>query len=557
MSWRTAVRFSRTAFVELSFQAIYGFRRGNLLPPQPAETLGRQSRRRVLQSKLLVTVLLGLISLSLVLTLSSGVRDRLAPDLPVGLYVAGTLSAVLVLELAFLWWTGLQVLPTYLSSAILPLFETLPVESSTLDRLALILLLRLFDLPILGCLVMTPLALGIALGSVTAGLLAVPAVLVMVIFAVGLALVTGRFFVRRVQGARGGGGQTILRWTYLVLWAVPAFAMYGFLTFSSTFFRTLTALAANGPVPDLTALSMIFPFPLASLPTLGTVGTGLPSDGGLAGSGWVLLAVAGYLLAAVALTRWVGVSARAMARGGTEVVLGPRAIHTALRPRSAALSILWKDLRTASRTPGYAFLILLPILDAVAVGLFAFVANPSDTDVLNLGAAAVATAALLATFFAPAFFAIEVIGFSYTRTLPLRPGSVVAGKTLLVTLLYLTAALLIVGLTSLRVFAPSVFLLFVLAELPAVVAAASFEMGILFRQAQKVGVPLVNMYTGAWRTTLVSIPGLVLAGLPLFLFTYFRSHTTSGALGLMGLTAAIELVGVLVVLLALSRGPSR
>ena len=80
-----------------------------------------------------------------------------------------------------------------------------------------------------------------------------------------------------------------------------------------------------------------------------------------------------------------------------------RPLHTGAPIRTGGVdwAVLTKDLRTASRTPGYAFLTLLPLLDAVAIGLWTYVSSPAPTDALNLALAAVATAALLANLLRP------------------------------------------------------------------------------------------------------------------------------------------------------------
>ncbi|MCI4360813.1 MAG: hypothetical protein L3J91_03845, partial [Thermoplasmata archaeon] len=229
-SWRTAWRLADPAYTELAFQAIYAVRQGNLPPSVPSGDLARVARLRVLQSKLLVSALLGFLSLGSLLLLNPIAQKLFVSVMPQGLYVATVLGALVVLELTLIWWTGLQVLPAFLAAGIVPLLRTLPVDPVTLRRASLILLLRLFDAPALTCLVLTPLAAGVALGSFWGGLLLLPAVLAAVVFAISLALLSGRFFVRRIQGARGGVGPAAVRWAYLVLWAVPAFAMYGFIT---------------------------------------------------------------------------------------------------------------------------------------------------------------------------------------------------------------------------------------------------------------------------------------------------------------------------------------
>ena len=539
MSWKEASRLSEVAFTELSFQAIYAFRQGNLLPPGPAATLVARARRRVLQSKGVVSFVLGFLALgaSLALRATPDTIRAVGATVPLGVFRAGVLTGVFGLDVAFLWWTGMQVLPTFLASQVFPVLEPLPIDDRTLTESAALLYLRLFDLPAATVVLATPLFVGIALGP-GIGLAVVPGAVAVVAFSLALSLLTGRFFVRKVQGARSGGGRMIVRWLYLVLWLVPAFAMFGFVTAAPAFFELLGGISNGGPSVVSDLLLAAFPYPFAALPAAvssGPQGLGLDATGRAV----LVVATAGYLALAAWSVVWVLRSVRRIGLVPPTTVRSPPTAPLALRPRSPSIAVLSKDLRIASRTPGFAFLILLPILDAFALGLWTYVSAPNATAALNLGLGAVTTAALLATFFGPAFFAIEVFAYSYGRTLPLSDRALLLGKVGLVALMYLVASAVVLGLTLPRVFAPTLFLLFVAAELPGVLAAALVELGILFRRARTRGLPITNLYTGAWYAFLVSFPGLLAAGAPLVTFELLRSAGSALApLGMFGVAMA-------------------
>lgn len=537
MSWREAWRISQPAYTELAFQAIYGLRQGNLPPREESTSLGRKARRRVAQSKFLVSMILALLALGTQVALGSKVQDLTAGILDRGLYVTAITGAVLLLELALLWWTGLQILPTYLASGTIPMLQTLPVEGATLRRVALLLLLRLFDAPAATCLVLTPLAVGLALHSVPAALAVVPAVAAVIVLAIALALRTGEFFVRTIQGAHSGRGQTALRWGYLVLWAVPAFAMYGFIAIAPQVLRILATLSTPVPTPALLGVLAIFPLPFGAVPAL----LGASS----AAMTWLappLLTIVGvYAFGSALAGNWLLGAPLRFTRTLPAATLPSEVTPVELRIDGVSAAIVRKDLRMASRIPGFAFLILLPLLDAVALGTLTFFANPTPDRVFNLAAAAVATSALLATFFGPALFAIEVMGYSYIRTLPLTDRSLVLGKVTMITLLYLGAATIVSVLTVARVFAPLTFLAFIAAELPGVLAAAFLEFGLLFRRARRYGLPIVNLYTGAWWATAVAVPGLIAAGLPLVTFNLLSNAGSLWAVPLMAAVGLLEL----------------
>jgi predicted permease len=539
VGWREAWRLSDAPYTEIAFQAIYALRQGNLPSSTPDDELADRARRRVAQSKIMVSFVLGLVAVGTYFFLSPPVEDALGGGLPRGLYVAGVLDGVLVLELALVWWTGLQILPTFLGTAALTLLETMPVEEGTLDRVGAILVFRLFDAPAITCLVLTPIAVALALDSPLAGLAIIPGVVAVVAVAVALSLLTGRFFVRRVQGARGGGRQSLVRWSYLLLWAIPAFAMYGFVTFSGQFFALIQQLWYYGPAPAFAALVLSFPFPFAALSASAPSAQGVTAPTAIDPL-WAIFGTIVYLEVVVALLAWLVRAPRRLVRTTPEAGGVARAGDLRLFPSSPSWAVLRKDIRTASRTPGYAFLILLPLLDAVAIGFWTVV-NPSNGDTFNLGVAAVATAALLATFFGPAFFAIEVMGYSYARTLPLPDRSVLLGKVLLVAILYVIASTLVLGLTLFRFFQPWLFIAFIAAEFPGVIAASLLELGLLFREARRRGLPIVNLYSGAWYATMVAIPGVLVASVPLVAFEFLRQGPALITFPSMGALALVEL----------------
>jgi hypothetical protein len=130
-----------------------------------------------------------------------------------------------------------------------------------------------------------------------------------------------------------------------------------------------------------------------------------------------------------------------------------------------------------------------------------------------------------------------VVAYSYGRTLPLPDRTLVLGKVALIAMIYLVAAGLVLAITDLRISDPWVFLGFILAELPAVMAASFLELGILLRRARRRGLPLVNLYTGAWVAVLVSIPGLFVASAPLVTFEVFRGAAGVVGVGAMALVA--------------------
>ena len=542
MTWRDAARLSEVAFTEVAFQSVYAFKQGNIAPPGPARVIVAKSRRRVAQSKAVVSCVLALLALGAAIALRVAAdRAKYLPAgaIPLGTFQAGVLTGLLALEVAFLWWAGMQVLPTFLSSGALPVLESLPIDEPTLRWTAGILYLRLFDLPALTVLIATPLAVGLVLGPV-AGVAMIPGAFAVIGLSLGLSLITGRFFLRRVQGSRGGGGRTIVRWSYLVLWLVPVFSMFVFVVAAPAFLEWLGRLSASGPSLQAHLLLLAFPFALATLPALAASG---PSGLGLDPTGWVFLGAGVALYAALTIWSlvWVMASVQRVGLVPALAELPGRAADVELNPQRPVLAVLTKDLRIASRTPGYAFLILLPVLDSIAIGLLTYLSPPGTSTSFSIALAAVTTAAILATFFGPAFFAIEVFAYSYGRTLPISERTLVSGKTLLVTAMYLVAASTVLGISLARIFEPALFAAFILGELPAVTAAAFLELGLLYRRARIRGLPITNLYSSAWFAFIVGVPGVLVAAGPLVTFEIVKRAGPWIGLLAMAVVALLEL----------------
>ncbi|HTT16181.1 MAG TPA: hypothetical protein VMH49_02315 [Thermoplasmata archaeon] len=516
MGWRDASRIADVAFGEVALQATYALRQGNPVPTEDGRRMVARSRRRVRQSKALIAGLLGLLTLGAALLARAGpmLRANLVPvPLPAGLFRTGVLAGLFGLDVALLWWTGLQALPTLLGSSAITVLEPLPIDRGTLRRAAAIVFFRLFDLPAATVLVATPLFVGLAFGPL-AGIATVPAAVSAVVFALALALLTSRFFVRRIQGSRGGGGGALVRWAYLLLWLLPAFGLLALVTASPPFFRALAHLAGPATPGWADALAAVYPIPLALLPA--AAAGGLPSLG--ISRTIVELAVAAgatYALLAALAGRWLyGAVVSVSDVPPAAPAVAPSASFR-LWPQTPAWAVLTKDLRLASRTPAYAFLILLPLLDSVALGLVTYAGAPGSSAARGVALGAVSAAALLATFFGPAFFALEVIAQSYGRTLPLAPRSMAVGKVALVGAIFLASGGIVLVITAARIPAPALFAAYVAAELPAVLAAGLAELALLFRWSRRRGLAITNLYAGTWHVLLVAVPGVILAAAPL------------------------------------------
>ena len=69
---------------------------------------------------------------------------------------------------------------------------------------------------------------------------------------------------------------------------------------------------------------------------------------------------------------------------------------------------------------------------------------------------------------------------------------------------------------------------------------------MLLERAKRTGVPIASLYSGAWWTTLVVVPGLVVSVAPLVLYTYFTLPYLPALvwMGLLSLSLAAVVGGI-------------
>lgn len=541
LGWAGCRRVARVVYDEFSFQSIYALKQGNtsvLLEGKRGEEAVEKARTRVAQSKGMVAFLIFMVIGAGMLALTNTAFQYLGDGLPISDYTTSVIAGELLLIFSLLWMTGLQVAPTLLGSRVFPLLATLPLSRRDMQRVGLLVFARIFDAPALTAIVFLPIALALVTGSALAGVVIAFGTFVTVVLACAVSLVTARFFLVRVSGAQGGSrGSLVLRWVYLLVWSLPSLAITAFVAFSVQILNGLSVWETQNP-GAFEALLLVYPFPFAYLsalmkyPDLNVYGTLL--------SPLFWAVTVGYVLLAVLAARWLRTAPVDMALLTPHSSRNLEESSSVLRISSPAGAILAKDVRIASRTPGYAFLILLPLLDAFILGLSTYFSSPNPAYADHFAFAAITVAALLATFFGPAFFATEVMGFSFTRTLPIPRRTLLFGKAALIFLIYLAAAVLVGVLVAARISAPIPFTLFAAAELPGVLAAAFLELGVLFHKAEKSGIPITNLYSGAWWATLVVIPGLLVAGAPLLVYYAIgKVYDTAVAVPSMGLTALV------------------
>jgi predicted permease len=546
MDWKERRRIAANFYKELSFQSVYALKSGNLFSGEKEG--GRKDKaelaeRRSFQSKITVSVMFAFTCASFFFIVTEG--RYFLPTTLTPLYFDSTIIAmVLVVLFSLVWITGLQVALPFLSSQALTLLRALPIKEKDIERITIYAFIRLFDIPLATALVVFPITVGLALGSWVAALASVPAVAITEVFSLFLSLLTAKFFALRVSGSSGGSILSMAtRWMYLILWTIPSLVITIFIAFSLQILGTLGQWESSSPLA-LKVLFSVFPFPYSYFVSALAIRPPLSIDI----LPWVV-AAALYACLAWLAARWLVKAPLELGRTQIAVNFSAPASNRFVTS-TPSVAIIKKDLRIASRTPAYAFLLLLPMLDAFILGLFTYVGNPNPDLADRYARAAVTVAVLLATFFGPVFFVTEVMGFSLTRTLPITQRTLILGKSLLITIVYIVAFILVAVLVASRVHDIEAFLFYAVAELPAVVAASLLEINILLWRAEKTGVPISSLYSGAWWATLVVVPGLIVAGLPLLVYEFLlTSSRANSALPFMAVVSVLLLVSISVAVL--------
>lgn len=524
-SWRSAWALSRPLFTEFAFQAVYALRQGNLLTSRgvapDARTAVATARQRMFGAKLVLSlVMLGLI-LAIAYVLRGGpsqIPDAIS-SFDFSIFI---LAGALVFVVAILWLTGIQVAPLLASSKSFVALETLPIPRRLLQRVAVVTVLRVLDLPALVALIALPLATAWATQSPLVGVLMVPATACAVIFAATLSLLSASFFQRHVAGLPGASLRTTtLRWAAVSIVVVPVLMIVAFLGFLVPELILTNSCLLTPPLnggcpaaipPVMDRLLAIFPFAWTYLAGWSAdAGWSLP-NGPYLQVAWIFATL--YLTLAEGLVIWFrGAPLRlalATPRAEARRLPSDYRLHTS----GTLMALLRKDLRIASRSPEYAILMLFPIVNAGVIALSTDFGNPTLWTVHILAFSAVVTAAGLTVLLGPAVFASEVMGYSLTQTFPLPRRMLLAAKATLMTSLYLIATILVLVVMLGRLVNWDLLVLFAGGEALAVLAATLVEVGILYWRAGKTGAAPVSQFMGALGWSMVIIPGALVAAVP-------------------------------------------
>jgi hypothetical protein len=511
---------SQKVYKEISFQSIFSFRSGGILPQRgrgSVEQLVKNAQINTLISKLLTTVFVAVFGFTIFLPFRFGSSSAVPPEV----VFAGGVSAFLAVVLSLITVMGLQVSTSFVSSKILEVLGPLPLSRSDISSILFLCLVRIFDIPLAGSVVILLAAYAIAGGTLIGGVVALVGIIATEIFALALTIGLARFFYSRVTG---GGGRSrwkgILRIIFMLVWILPSFGTYFVINFATQIAQSFASTA--GVLTSASQLLLlVYPFcfgSLVSFANFSKVNT-FP----------LLLALCssiGYSILAYSAFRWVIRSVRKLGTGG--VITKTREIvkDTSVSPQAPWLGIIRKDLRVASRAPSYASLFLLPPLETAILGIsFSSVGDIGFSASLGI----LVGVSLVTLVLPPTLLSIEGLASSYTRSLPLKKRTAIAAKAVLSMLMYTSSLLILILITLYLQRGIIIILTFGSIQMLSVAAASLLELVISARKFWKEGFAIGNIYARLSTYIAIIVPGLILALVPVVAavaaFVYANSLT--------------------------------
>jgi hypothetical protein len=503
-------RLSSVVYKEVSFQSIFSLRAGSGLPQngrRDIKQLVASAKFNTLISKLVTSVFLGIFAVTIFVPV---LFSDLGPTIPREIAIPGGISAFLTVVLFLIVFMGLQMSTAFVSSKIVDVLSPLPLSKKDVSRIVFLCFVRIFDIPLVAAGVVFLLVFFLVGGTVLGGLVSIVGIVVTEIFALSLTVLLAKFFYARV--ARAGGrsmAQTVLRFMFMLVWILPTFAAYLVVNFARQIVEAFAALT-QGLTSASQALVMIFPFSFGYLVSYATFMTQISYlTLGLSVSASVVYGFLAYYCLG-----WVTETVREIGMGGIIRSVRETVKDTIIKPQIPWVGIIRKDIRVASRSPSYASLFLLPVVQTAVLALtFTSFSEMGPATALGL----LTGISLLTLLLPPTLLSIEGLASAYTKHLPLRKRTLTAAKTLLATITYIVS---IIILTAVAFFIGKDFVAIAtygIIHTFSVSAAIMLEISLMMRKFWKEGFAVGNIYSRITTYIMILIPGYVLAAVPMVL----------------------------------------
>ena len=508
-------RLSSKVYKEVSFQSIFSLRAGSGLPQsgrRDIKQLVANAKFNTLISKLVTTVFLGIFAVTVFLPV---LFSEMGPPIPKEVAIPGGVSAFLTVVLFLIVFMGLQMSTSFVSSKIVDVLSPLPLSKRDISRIVFLCFVRIFDIPLVAAACVFLSVFFLIGGTVLGGIVSLTGIIVTEIFALALTVVLAKFFYAKV--ARAGGRsmvQTVLRFLFMLVWILPTFAAYLVVNFAREIVESFAVLT-QGLASFSQILVMVFPFSYGFLVSY----TAFTSQTNYLTLGLSVASSIAYVFLAYYCLGWVTRTVREI---GTGAVLGSaREIvkDTIIKPQIPWIGIIRKDIRVASRSPAYASLFLLPVVQTAVLALtFSSFSEIGPATALGL----LTGISLLTLLLPPTLLSIEGLASAYTKHLPLKKRTLIGAKTLIATATYIISIIILTTVAFLIGKDYLAIATFGIVHALSVSAAVMLEITIMIRKFWKEGFAVGNIYSRITTYIMILIPGYAFAAVPMILaFTSF------------------------------------
>jgi len=477
--------------------------------PHRAETdikkLVSNAQINTLISKMLTAIFLGafgfMISLSIMTPTTPSYSSR-------ELLIAGGVSAYLAIVLFLITIMGLQVSTTLISSKIAETLSAYPLTKNDVSKAILLCFLRIFDVPLITALIMLPLVYYIASGSLTGVFAILFAVCITEIFALALTIGLAKFFNTKIAG---GGGRskwkTFLRFFYMLVWILPSFGIYFVMNFALEILESFASLTQTFSAL-LQILALLYPFCFGFIAAFAA----LPQKTDYSLLTLSLASSLAYLAIATHSIKWLTKTVRKIGLTKATSTFKEEVKDTLIKPQPSWLGIIRKDLRAASRSPSYASILLLPVIQTVILAMsFSSFNDAGVNSALGILIGLSITILLLPI----TMLSIEGIASSYTRSLPLKRKTLITAKTLLTIIMYAISIAILSTIALLLQQDFTFITLYGIIHAFSIAAASMLELTILANKFWKEGFAVGNIYARLSTYLTILIPGVILAMTPI------------------------------------------
>jgi hypothetical protein len=447
-----------------------------------------------------------------------------------GLSASVTLSLAVSLALIVLY--GVQTLSSLVTSGPSPVLSTLPLMKDDVSFVNLLSFVRTTDYLVVGSVACQVFFVSYVTGSALSGIFMLFAGAVNSVIAVGISLWLSNVFYGNVLGSRRGRREGALRLALLLGWGVVVLGIGILFAGAGYLIPLVQGVLASPDTLTGSILSLLYPFSL---------GVAVGSTAHLLALSWdekvALGATAGYLLIAVALSRWSMRSVASYPERASAATAGGLGVDTSVPVRTPVAAYTVKDLRAASVNLPSAFMFTLPAFETLVVLL-------TRAYLPTLGASTLLVAMSLGgmvTLILPlVLVSSEGTGFDFAKTMPLKMGTIVFSKALVATAVFIPAVAVVYGEALLKPFASPFVALIPVASVLAVAAAALLEVRLFlgFAPTRRAWFALQEFGRMAAGAGVVLLPAVV------YTAAYILTFNHALAAGALLAVASVELIGV-------------